>query len=107
MFGATDQTLQNVLANLPDELPVLPLRNMVAFPFTMLPITVGVARSVKLIQDAMQGNRLVVLVTSHNPEIDEPTPEQVHQVGGLAVIQRAAQGEDNSVQVVVHILERV
>ena len=43
MFGATDQTLQNVLANLPDELPVLPLRNMVAFPFTMLPITVGVA----------------------------------------------------------------
>jgi ATP-dependent Lon protease len=107
MFGATDQNLSDLLANLPDELPVLPLRNMVAFPFTVLPITVGVPRSQKLVQEAMHGNRLVVLVTSHNPEIDEPTSDQVHQVGGIAFVQRAAQGEDNSVQLVVHILERV
>ena len=57
MFGATDQNIDHILANVPDELPVLPLRNMVAFPFTMLPIAVGVPRSVKLTQDAMQGNR--------------------------------------------------
>ncbi len=107
MFGATEHKVGDILANLPDELPVLPLRNMVAFPFTMLPIAVGVPRSVRLVQDAVQGNHLVVLVTSHNPEIDEPTAEQVHQIGGLAVIQRAAQGEDNSVQLVVHVLERV
>ncbi len=107
MFGASDQNLSDLLAKIPDELPVLPLRNMVAFPFTVLPITVGVPRSVKLVQDAMQGNRLVVLVTSHNPEIDEPTPDQVHQVGGIAYIQRAAQGEDNGVQLVVHVLERI
>jgi ATP-dependent Lon protease len=107
MFGATEHKISDILANLPDELPVLPLRNMVAFPFTMLPIAVGVPRSVKLVQEAMQGNHLVVLVTSHNPEIDEPTAEQVHQMGGLAVIQRAVQGEDNSVQLVVHVLERV
>src|SRR5581483_8577022 len=107
MFGATEHKVGDILANLPDELPVLPLRNMVAFPFTMLPIAVGVPRSVRLVQDAVQGNHLVVLVTSHNPEIDEPTAEQVHQIGGLAVIQRAAQGEENSVQLVVHVLERV
>jgi ATP-dependent Lon protease len=107
MFGATEHKVGDILANLPDELPVLPLRNMVAFPFTMLPIAVGVPRSVRLVQDAVQGNHLVVLVTSHNPEIDEPTAEQVHQIGGLAVIQRAVQGEDNSVQLVVHVLERV
>src|SRR5437867_7428302 len=107
MFGATDQNLDDLLAKIPDELPVLPLRNMVAFPFTVLPITVGVPRSQKLVQDAMHGNRMVVLVTSHDPEIDEPTPEQVHEVGGIAFIQRAAQGEENSVQLVVHVLERV
>ncbi len=107
MFGATDQNLSDLLAKIPDELPVLPLRNMVAFPFTVLPIGVGVPRSQKLVQDAMHGNRLVVLVTSHDPEIDEPTPEQVHQVGGVAFIQRAAQGEDNTVQLVVHVLDRV
>ncbi|MCC7446366.1 MAG: endopeptidase La, partial [Anaerolineae bacterium] len=107
MFGATDQNMRDLLATLPEELPVLPLRNMVAFPFTMLPIGVGVPRSIKLVQDAMHDNRLVVLVTSHDPEIDEPTPDQVHQVGSIAYIQRAAQGEDNSVQLVVHVLERV
>jgi len=107
MFGATDQNMRDLLATLPEELPVLPLRNMVAFPFTMLPIGVGVPRSIKLVQDAMHDNRLVVLVTSHDPEIDEPTPDQVHQVGSIAYIQRAAQTEDNGVQLVVHVLERV
>src|SRR5438094_10140068 len=76
MFGATDQNLSDLLAKIPDELPVLPLRNMVAFPFTVLPITRGVPRSQKLVQDAMHGNRMVVLVTSHDPEIDEPTPNR-------------------------------
>jgi ATP-dependent Lon protease len=107
MFGATDQNIEDALAKLPDELPVLPLRNMVAFPFTMLPIAVGVPRSVKLTQDAMQNQRLVVLVTSHDPEIDEPTPDQVHRVGSIALIQRAVQGEDNTVQLAVRVLERV
>ncbi|MEP7285594.1 MAG: endopeptidase La [Chloroflexota bacterium] len=107
MFGQTDQNTDDILAQIPEELPVLPLRNMVAFPFTMMPIAVGVPRSVALVRDAMQSNRLVVLVTSHDPEIDEPQPDQVHQVGGIAIIQRAAQGEDNSMQLVVHVLERV
>src|SRR5215212_2812383 len=107
MFGATDPNINDVLDKLPDELPVLPLRNMVAFPFTMLPIAVGVPRSVKLTQDAIQGNHLVILTTSHDPEIDEPTPDQVNQIGGLAVIQRAVTGENNTVQLVVHVLERV
>jgi ATP-dependent Lon protease len=107
MFGATDQNIDDALAKMPDELPVLPLRNMVAFPFTMLPIAVGVPRSIKLVQDAMQNQRLVVLVTSHDPEIDEPTTDQVHTVGSIALIQRAVQGEDNSVQLAVRVLERV
>src|SRR5437016_1146384 len=107
MFGASEQNTEDILAQVPEELPVLPLRNMVAFPFTMMPIAVGVPRSVKLVQEAMHGNRLIALVTSLDPDIDEPTPEQVHRVGGLAIIQRAVQGENNSLQLVVQVLERI
>ena len=107
MFGASDHNLDDILRQLPDELPVLPLRNMVAFPFTMMPIAVGVPRSVKLVRDVMKDHRLVALVTSFDPEIDEPTSDQVHKVGGLGFIQRAVQGENDSLQLIVHVIERV
>lgn len=106
MFGNQEPNREDILSQLPDELPVLPLRNMVAFPFTVLPVSVGVPRSVRLVNEAMQGNRLVVLVTSHNPEVDEPTSDQVHQVGGIAMIQRVA-NNDKGLQMVVTVLERV
>ncbi len=106
MFGSPEPNREDILSQLPDELPVLPLRNMVAFPFTVLPVSVGVPRSVRLVNDAMQSNRLVVLVTSHDPEIDEPGPDQVHQVGGVALIQRVA-NNDKGLQMVVTVLERV
>src|SRR5262249_45069307 len=73
----------------------------------MMPIAVGVPRSVKLVRDAMQEHRLVALVTSHDPEIDEPTTDQVHTVGGLGFIQRAVQGENDSLQLIVHVVERI
>src|SRR5258708_7379437 len=107
MFGASEQNTEDILAQVPEELPVLPLRNMVAFPFTMMPIAVGVPRSVKLVQEAMHGNRLIALVRSSDPGLDEATPEQVLRVGGLAIIQRAVKGENNSLQLVVQVLERI
>ncbi|HIC87816.1 MAG TPA: endopeptidase La, partial [Anaerolineae bacterium] len=88
------------------ELPILPLRNTVAFPFAVLPLVVGVPRSVKLIEEAVGGNRLIGLVTSHNPEIDEPTPEQVHDVGTVALIHRVLRTDEGTLQVVVQGLER-
>src|SRR5579859_5596663 len=107
MFGAMELNTDDILSKLPDELPVLPLRNMVAFPFTVMPISVGVPRSIRLVNEAMHGNRLIALVTSLDPEVDAPGPDQLHQVGGVAFIQRAAQGENDSMQLIVHVLERV
>ncbi|MCC7205983.1 MAG: endopeptidase La, partial [Anaerolineae bacterium] len=106
MFGINDPNDSQVVT-IPEELPVLPLRNMVALPFTTLPIAVGVPRSVRLVQEAMQSNRLLALVTSHDPDIDEPTSEQVHDVGSVALIQRIVRGENNTLQLVVNVLERV
>jgi ATP-dependent Lon protease len=106
MFGINDPN-DTQMVTIPEELPVLPLRNMVAFPFTTLPIAVGVPRSVRLVQEAMQNNRLVALITSRDADIDEPTSEQVHDVGSVAVIQRIVRGENNTLQLVVNVLERI
>ncbi|MDX1992617.1 MAG: endopeptidase La [bacterium] len=107
MFANHEQDGTEILARLPDELPVLPLRNMVAFPLTMLPVVIGTARSLRLMQDVMRDNRLVVLVTSRDPELDEPLPDDLYPVGSVAIVQRAAMGEDNTMQIVAQALERV
>ncbi|MBZ0290489.1 MAG: LON peptidase substrate-binding domain-containing protein, partial [Anaerolineae bacterium] len=67
MFGSNEQDAADLLSQVPSELPVLPLRNMVAFPFTVIPIAVGTPRSVRLVREVMNGDRLVVLATAHDP----------------------------------------
>jgi ATP-dependent Lon protease len=94
------------LANLPEELPILPLRNTVAYPFSMLPLVIGIPRSVKLIEDAMEGNRMIGLVLSKDGSIDEPTPGQVHEIGTVAVINRVVRAPNDNLNVVVQGLER-
>ncbi len=105
MFESMEQN-DDLLARIPEELPVLPLRNMVALPFTTLPVAVGVPRSVRLVQDALQGSRFIALMTSIHPEIDEPTGDQVRRVGSVAHIQRVARAENGALQMVVQVLER-
>ena len=90
----------------PAELPILPLRNTVAFPFTILPLSVGVERSVKLIEEAQGGDHLIGLVAMKFPEIDEPLPGQVYEVGTIARIERVAKSADNTLNVIVRCLER-
>ena len=91
---------------MPAELQILPLRNAVAFPFSMMPLAVGTPRSVKQVEEAMQGDHLIGLVLSRDPAVEEPEPSQVHEVGTLARIVRVARAPDDTLQVVVQGLER-
>ncbi len=50
------------LATIPSDLPILPLRNTLAYPFSVMPLAIGIPRSIRLIEDALQGNRLIGLV---------------------------------------------
>ncbi len=68
-------------APLPDALPVLPLRETVTFPDTMTPLAVGQERSIKLVNDVLGANRMLVMVASRDPENEEPGPEDLDQVG--------------------------
>ena len=96
----------NRLEDIPQDLPILPLRNTVAFPFLILPLAIGVPRSMKLIEDALHGNRLIGLLTSRDPQLDEPVPGQVYEVGTVARVLRVVRSSDKDLHVVVENLER-
>ena len=91
----------------PAELPLLPLRNVVGFPYTMLPLAVGQPRSIRLLEDVLDGDRLLVLAAMTDPAASEPGPEGVYQVGTVARIERALRSDGDDFQIVVRCLERV
>ena len=92
---------------IPEELPILPLRGVVVYPLMVLPLTVGQLRSVRLVDEVVVGDRLVGLVASKDPELDEPTPDEVYQVGTVALIHRLIKSPDGTLRIIVQGLERM
>ena len=72
----------------PEELPILPLRNNVLFPGVVIPITVGRDKSIRLIQDANRGNKIIGVVSQKDQEEESPEFEDLHKVGTVAQILR-------------------
>ena len=70
---------------LPDALPVLPLKDSVPFPDTLTPLAVGQERSVRLVNEVLGGDRMLVMVASKNPELDTPGPDDLYRVGVAGV----------------------
>jgi ATP-dependent Lon protease len=93
--------------NIPDELPILPLRGLVVFPQMTIPLTVGQPRSIKLIDEAVAGNRLVGLFSSRDPELDTPGPDEINRIGTLAAIHRLFRAPDGTIRLLVQGLTRI
>ncbi|MGB1286759.1 MAG: LON peptidase substrate-binding domain-containing protein, partial [Aggregatilineales bacterium] len=106
MFGNYDSDINELLVDLPDTLPVLPLRNVVPFPSSMLPILVGTENSLALTKDTLKGNRLVMLVNTHDPDAKNPNSDEVYTTGTVAMIQRATRGQKGTMQLFIQTLER-
>jgi len=94
-------------SDVPEELPILPLRGLVVYPQTAIPFTVGQPRSMKLVDDVVAGNRLIGLVTAKNPELETPGPEDVYEVGTLASIHRLFRAPDGTIRLLVQGLARI
>jgi ATP-dependent Lon protease len=94
-------------AELPRVLPVLPLRETVAFPETVAPLAVGQARSVQLVNDALGSNRLIVMVASRDPEKAEPGPDDLYRVGVVGTIARMLRAPDDTLRILVQSGVRV
>jgi ATP-dependent Lon protease len=94
-------------APLPAELPVLPLRDSVTFPDTLTPLAVGQDRSVRLVNDVLVGNRMLVMLASREPEVDAPNPDQLYDVGVVGTVARMLKVPDGSLRILVQGGQRV
>ncbi len=95
---------------IPAELPILPLRGVVVYPMMWLPLTIGQERSIRLVDDALvdiADQRIIGLVTSKAPDIEEPNPDQMYQVGTAAIVHRMFRAPDGTVRLIVQGIERI
>jgi ATP-dependent Lon protease len=92
---------------IPDALPVLPLRDAVVFPLTATPLVVAQPRSVRLVDDVMRSNRLLVLVAQRDPKAEPAKPEDLYRVGTVGVIHQLARAPDGSLRLMVQGVERI
>jgi ATP-dependent Lon protease len=91
---------------IPSILPVLPLRGLVAYPHTPLPLTIGQGRSIKLVDDVVGGDRMIGLVASKRPELELPGPDDLYRVGTVASVQRLFRAPDGTIRLIVQGVAR-
>lgn len=92
---------------IPDVLPVLPLKGAVVFPYIIVPLSVGREASVRAVDRALAEHRMVLLVAQRDHEVDEPTTDDLYQVGTAAAIMRMLKLPDESVRILVQGVSRV
>lgn len=86
---------------LPESLPILPLRNMVLFPGVVIPISAGRDTSIKLLDEANKGGKVVGVVAQKDEEVENPTADDIHKVGVVARILRVLKMPDGNVTVII------
>jgi ATP-dependent Lon protease len=92
---------------LPDELPILPLRGLVVYPQTAMPLNVGQPRSIRLVDDVVAGDRLIGLVAAKNPDQETPGPDDIYAQGTLAAVHRLFRAPDGTIRLLVQGLARI
>ncbi|RLD89178.1 MAG: endopeptidase La [Bacteroidetes bacterium] len=100
LLTAEDEEIMNE-EGIPDELPILPLRNTVLFPGVVIPITVGRDKSIKLIRDSYTGDKIIGVVAQKDPEIEEPAEDDLHKVGTVARIIKILQMPDGNTTAII------
>ena len=87
-------------------IPILPLRGVVVYPQTAVPLTIGQPRSIKLVDDVSSGDRQIGLVAAINPENEAPGPEELYRRGTLSSIHRLLRAQDGTIRMLVQGGER-
>ena len=100
LLSPEDEKIMNE-EEIPEELPVLPLRNMVLFPGVVIPITAGREKSVKLIRDAYHGDKTIGVVAQKDAETEEPKEADLHKVGTVARIIKILQMPDGNTTAII------
>jgi ATP-dependent Lon protease len=92
--------------SIPEELAILPLRNVVVYPLTFQALNVGQPRSIALVDDATVNKQMIGLLTSRDPDLEEPGPDDVYEMGVAATIHRMIKAPDGTIRLLVQGVER-
>src|SRR4051794_17955631 len=87
-------------------LPMMPIRDVVIFPFMMTPFVVGRESSVRALEEALLGDKKILLATQHDASVDEPRPDEIYSVGTIANIVQSLKQPDGNIKVLVEGVER-
>nr|WP_277058236.1 endopeptidase La [Trichlorobacter lovleyi] len=86
---------------IPELLPLLPIRDVVVYPFMIIPLFVGREMSIKAVDQALAGDRMIMLATQHDIGDEDPTPDKIYNVGTVAMIMRMLKLPDGRVKILV------
>jgi ATP-dependent Lon protease len=87
-------------------LPMMPIRDVVIFPYMMTPFVVGRESSIRALEEALAGDKRIFLATQHDASVDEPKPNEIYQVGTISNIVQSLKLPDGNIKVLVEGLER-
>ena len=98
--------VENEPVEIPNVLPLLPVRDIVVYSYMFLPLFVGRENSIKAVEEAMGKDRLILLATQKDPSKDTPEPEDVYEVGTIAMIMKKLKLPDNRIKILVQGLAK-
>jgi ATP-dependent Lon protease len=90
----------------PEILAILPLKNTVVFPHSLLPLAVGRESSIRLVEDALAGTKIIGVLTQRDPTIEHPTPKDLYQIGTICRIARVTKTPPSALVLWVQGLQR-
>ena len=91
---------------IPKKLPLLPIRDIVVFPYMVLPLFVGREMSIKAIEVALEGNRMIFLTSQKDISVENPTPSDLYSMGTVGVIMRMLKLPDGRIKILVQGVAR-
>ncbi len=92
---------EDQVIEIPDTMPLLPVRDFVIFPHMVLPLFVGREMSIRAIEEALAGKRMIFLATQKQQEVENPQPADIHAVGTVGMIMRMLKLPDGRIKILV------
>jgi ATP-dependent Lon protease len=92
---------------IPSALPVLPLKETVIFPQSVSPLAIGQERSVRLVEDVLQGERMLALVTVRDGDAEQPGWDDLYEIGTAAIVHKMIRVPDGTLRILVQGVERI
>ena len=107
MNGMPEETANADAVQIPDLLPVLPLKDVVLFPYVIVPLSVSREKSIAAVDAALAEQRILLLLAQKDPSVEDPGPADLYETGTAAAVMRMLKLPDGRIRLLVQGLSRV